>query len=91
MLLGSIRRSQGWQMQHGACYEIRRARQDTVPRSVGGSLANPCIPTDCLMDRLPLGRQRRCFSPNSSVSSSIKHRRVILYLHSFTFHFTAVL
>ena len=25
-LLGSIGRSQGWQMQHGACYGIRRAR-----------------------------------------------------------------
>ena len=31
-----IGRSQGWQMQHGACYWIWRARQDTVPRSLIG-------------------------------------------------------
>ena len=34
VLLGSIGRSQGWQMQHGACYEIQRARQDTVPKAL---------------------------------------------------------
>ena len=33
-LLGSIGRSQGWQMQYGACCEIRRVRQDTVLRSL---------------------------------------------------------
>ena len=31
VLLGSIGRSQGRQMQHGACCGIRSARQDTVP------------------------------------------------------------
>ena len=36
MLLGSIERSQGWQMQHGACCEIHRARQDTVLSSLVG-------------------------------------------------------
>ena len=36
VLLGSIRRSQGWQMQHGACCGIWNARQDTVPRSLVG-------------------------------------------------------
>ena len=36
VLLGSIGRCQGWRMQHGACYRIRRARQDTVPRSLVG-------------------------------------------------------
>ena len=36
VLLGSIGRSQGWQMQHGAYCGIRRARQDTVPRSLVG-------------------------------------------------------
>ena len=41
-----------------------------------------CIPTDCLVDRLPLGGRRRGFSPSSSVSSLITHRRVILCLHS---------
>ena len=30
VLLGSIRRSQGWQMQHGACCGIWKARQDMV-------------------------------------------------------------
>ena len=30
----SIGRSQGWQMQHGACCGIRRARQDMVLRSL---------------------------------------------------------
>ena len=34
VLLGSIGRSQGWQMQHGACYEIQRARQDTIPKAL---------------------------------------------------------
>ena len=41
-----------------------------------------CISTDCLVDRLPLGKRRRGFSPSSSVSSSITHRRVILCLRS---------
>ena len=36
VLLGSIGRSQGWQMQHGACCGIRRARQDMVPRRLVG-------------------------------------------------------
>ena len=36
VLLGSIGRSQGWQMQHGACCRIRRARQDMVPSSFVG-------------------------------------------------------
>ena len=35
-LLGNIGRSQGWQMQHGACCEIQRAGQDTIPRSLVG-------------------------------------------------------
>ena len=35
-LLGSIGKSQGWQMQHRACCEIRRAKQDTVPSSLVG-------------------------------------------------------
>ena len=41
-----------------------------------------CISTDCLVDRLSLGERRRGFSPSSSVSSSITHRRVILCLRS---------
>ena len=32
----AIGRSQGWQMQHGACCGIRKARQDTIPRSLVG-------------------------------------------------------
>ena len=36
VLLGSIGRSQGWQMQHGSCFGIQRAKQDTVPRSLVG-------------------------------------------------------
>ena len=47
------------------------------------------------MDQLPLRGQRRGFSPSSSISSSITHRRVIcvctLLPYSFTFHFTAVI
>ena len=64
-------------MQHGTCCEIQRARQDTVPRSLigvgawrhryrgqirlGRSLANPCIPTDCLVDQFPLERAAERF------------------------------
>ena len=33
---GNIGRSQGWQMQHGACCGIWRARQDMVPRNLIG-------------------------------------------------------
>ena len=36
VLLGSIGRSQGWQMQLGACCGIQKARQNTVPRSLVG-------------------------------------------------------
>ena len=48
---------------------------------LGGSLANPRIPTDYLVNRLPLGGRRRVFSLKSSVSSSITYRRVTLCLH----------
>ena len=46
-----------------------------------GFLTNPCIPTDCLADRLPLRGRRRGFLPSSLVSSLITHWRVILCLH----------
>ena len=36
VLLGSIGRCQGWRMQRGACCEIRRAKQDMVPRILVG-------------------------------------------------------
>ena len=36
VLLGSIGRSEGWQMQHEACCRIQRARQDMVLRSLVG-------------------------------------------------------
>ena len=49
---------------------------------LGGSLANLCIPTDSLVDRLPLGGRHRGFMSSTSVSSSITHWRVILCLHS---------
>ena len=42
------------------------------------------------MDRLPLGEQRRGFSPGSSVSFSIAHQRVILCLH-FLFPYSCAL
>ena len=48
---------------------------------LGGSLSNPCIPTDYLVDQLPLGGWRRGFSPSFLVSFLITHRRVILCLH----------
>ena len=72
-------------------YEI----QNQLLPTLGGSLANPCIPTNCLVDRLLLGGRRRGFSPSFSVSSSITHQRVIcvciLLPYYFTFHFTAVI
>ena len=46
------------------------------PTSTGDTIAEASV------DRLPLGGRRRGFSPNSLVSSSITHRRVILCLHS---------
>ena len=49
---------------------------------LGESFTNPCIPTDCLVDRLPLRGRWRGFSLSSSVSSLITHRCVILCLHS---------
>ena len=49
---------------------------------LGGSLTNPCIPTDYLVDRLPLGGRERGFSSSSSISSSITHHHVILCLYS---------
>ena len=62
---------------------------------LGGSLAYPCIPTDYLVDRLPLGGRRRGFSLSSSVSASITRLGVIIvYIslpYSCSFHFTAVL
>ena len=86
-------------MQHRACCEIRRAKQDTVPSSLvgvgawrawyigqirlGRSLANSCIPTDCLVDRLSLGGQRGGFTPRASVSSSITHCYVVFLFASF--------
>ena len=45
-----------------------------------GSLANPCISTDCLVDRLPLGGG---FLPSSLISSFITRRRVIFMFASF--------
>ena len=61
----------------------------------GGSLAYPCIPTDCLVNQLPLGGRRRGFSSSSSVSSSITRFSVICVCislpYSCSFHFTAVL
>ena len=77
---------------------IRKARQDTVPRSLVGVGAwraqvhwvdqawrvscYSCISTYCLVIDLLLGGWWRGFSPNSSVSSSIIHCDVILCLHS---------
>ena len=49
---------------------------------LGGSLANSCILTECLMNRLSLERQRRGFTSSISVSSTITHWHVILCLHS---------
>ena len=83
MLLGNIERSQGWQMKHEACCGIQRARQDTVLRNLGGSLTNPCILTDCLVDRLLLRARRRGFTPRTSDSSSITHRCVVFVLALF--------
>ena len=36
VLLESIGRSQGWQMQQGACCGVRSARPDMVPKSLVG-------------------------------------------------------
>ena len=32
-----------------------RFREALLEKELGGSLANPSIPTDCLLDQLPLG------------------------------------
>ena len=66
--------------------ELRRLRYSGQIR-LGGSLANLCIPTDCLVDRLPLGGQQRGFLQSSSISFSITHRPVILCLHLSSLHF----
>ena len=62
---------------------------------LGGSFVHPCIPTDFLVDRLPLGGWRRGFSPSSSVSSSITCLGVICICislpYSCSFHFITVL
>ena len=50
---------------------------------LGGSFANPCIPTDCLVDRLLLGGRWRGFTPRTSVTSSITHRCVVFVFASF--------
>ena len=50
---------------------------------LGESLANSCISTDCLVDRLLLGGRRRGFTPRTSVSSSITHRCVVFVFASF--------
>ena len=47
-----------------------------------GSLVNPCVPTDCLVEQLPVGGRWKGFMLSTSISSSITHRRVILCLHS---------
>ena len=76
------------EQEHGGLRYIGQIR-------LGGSLTNPCIPTDCLVDQFPLEGRRRGFSLSSSISSSITHRRVICVCislpYSFLFHFTAVL
>ena len=47
---------------------------------IGGSFANP---TDCLVDRLPLGGRRRGFTLRTSVSSLITHCCVVFVFASF--------
>ena len=97
MLLGSIGRSQALADAIGHIVRSReldktRFREALLEQELGGfrcigqirlggSLANPCISTDCLVGRLSLGGRRRVFSPSSSVFSSITYRRVILCLH----------
>ena len=49
---------------------------------LGGSLANSCITTNCLVDRLPIGGRRRGFTPRTSVSSLITHRYVVFVFAS---------
>ena len=50
---------------------------------LGGSFANPCILTVCLVDQLLFGGRRRGFMPWTSVSSSITHRYVVFVFTSF--------
>ena len=56
-----------------------------------GSLAHPCIPIDCLVDRFTLGGRRRGFSPSSFIYSSITRLGVICVCislpYSCSFHF----
>ena len=96
VLLGSIGRSQA--LVDAIRHIAGSGELDTVLRSLvgvgawrlrcirlislGGSLANPCIPTNFLVDQLPPGGRQRGFTPSTSISSSITHQRVFLCLHS---------
>ena len=98
VLLGSIRRSQALADAieriagsvkldttrfREALLELELGRLRCIKQiRLGGSIAIPCIPTDYLVDQLPLGGRQRGFMPSTSVSSSITHWHVILRLHS---------
>ena len=59
-----------------------RFREALLEYRLGGSLANLCILTDCLVDRFPLGRRRRGILPSSSVSDNTLACYLCLHLSS---------
>ena len=86
-------------MQHGACARFgeldkTRFREALLEQELGGlryigqirlggSLADPCIPTNFLVDQLPLRGRWKGFTSRTSVSSSITHRCVGFVFASF--------
>ena len=84
MQLGVLQDSEN-QTRHGSeksCWSRSLDSLGTLGRLGLGVFCYSCIPTNCLVDRLLLRGRRRGFTPSTSVSSSIIHRRVILCLHS---------
>ena len=55
--------------------------QQLLPLVLGGSSTVHVSQLHSLVDYLPLGGQRRDFTPRASVSSSITHRVLSLCLH----------
>ena len=98
--------SKAWQMQSGILQDFKSQTRHDFEKPcwsrsleglgigqirLGGSFANPCIPTDYLVDRLPLRRRWRGFSLSFLVSTLITHQRVILCLHSLFLYSCALL
>ena len=77
----------GSQTRHGSeksCWSKSLDGLGTSGRlGLEGFLLTLCIPTDCLVDRLPLGGRRRGFTLRTSISSLITHLCVVFVFASF--------